>query len=54
MEVLTEIEGMEANTIAEKEEMLGEESFLLYDGDQYYKVPPAGQAHKRMTQQSVE
>ena len=45
MEVLTDIEGKQANTIAKKEEMLRGESFPLNDGDQYYKLPPAGQAH---------
>ena len=54
MEALTDREGKQANTIAEKEEMLRGESFPLNDGDQYYELPPAGQAHERITEQSVE
>jgi len=54
MEVLTDREGKQANTIAEKEEMLSGESFPLNDGDQYYEQHPAGQAHERITDQSVE
>ena len=54
MEALIDIEGKQANTIAEKEEMLRGESFPLNEGDQNYKLPPAGQAHERITEQSVE
>jgi len=54
VEALTDIEGKQANTIAEKEEMLRGESFPLNDGDQYYELPPAGEAHERITEQSVE
>jgi len=54
MEVLTDREGKQANNIAEKEEMLRGQSFPLNDGDQYYELPPAGQAHDRITGQSVE
>ena len=54
MEALTDREGKQANTIAEKEEMLRGESFPRNDGDQYYELPPAGQAHERITEQSVE
>jgi len=54
VEVLTDREGKQANTIAKKEKMLREESFPLNDGDQYYKLPPAGQAQECITEQSVE
>jgi hypothetical protein len=54
MEVLCDSKGKQANTIAEKEEMLRGESFPMNDGDQYYELPPAGQAHERITEQSVE
>ena len=54
MEVLTDREGMQANTIAEKETMLRGESFPPDNGDQYYELPPAGPAHKPITEQSVE
>jgi len=54
MEALTDSEGKQANTIAEKKEMLRGESFPLNDGDQYYKLPPAGQAHECITEQLVE
>ena len=54
MDALTDIEGKQANAIAKKEEMLRGESFPLNDGDQYYELPPAGQAHERITEQSVE
>jgi hypothetical protein len=35
VEALTDREGKQANTIAEKEEMLRGESFPVNDGDQY-------------------
>jgi len=54
LEVLTQREGKKANTIAKKEEMLSGESFPLNDGDQYYELPQAGQAHDGITEQSVE
>jgi hypothetical protein len=38
----------------EKEEMLRHESFPPNDGDQNYKLPPAGRAHTRVTEQAVE
>jgi hypothetical protein len=44
VEALTDTKGKQANTIAEKEGMLSGESFPLNDGDQYYELPPAGQA----------
>ena len=54
MEALADREGKQANTIAEKEEMLRGESFPLNDGDQYYEQPPSGQAHECITERSVE
>ena len=54
VEALTDREGKQANTIAEKEDMLRGESFPLNDGDQYYTLPPAGLVHERITEQSVE
>jgi len=54
VEVLTGRVGKEANPIAEEEVMLRGESFLQNDGDQYYELPPAAQAHERITEQSVE
>ena len=40
--------------MAEKEKMLRGEPFPPNDGDQYYRLPPAGQAHERITVQVVE
>jgi hypothetical protein len=54
MEARTHREGKQANTIAEKQEMLQGESFPLNDGDKYYELPPAGRAHKPITEQSVK
>jgi hypothetical protein len=54
VEALTDREGKQANTSLEKEEMLRHESFPPNDGDQYYELPPAGSAHTRVTEQSVE
>jgi len=54
VEASTHREGKQANTVAEKEEMLRGESFPLHDGDQYYELPPAGQADECITEQSVE
>jgi hypothetical protein len=54
VEVLTDREGKQANTIAKKEEMFRGESFRLNEGDQYNELPPAGHAHKCITEQSVE
>jgi len=54
VEELTDIEWKQANTIAEKEEMLRGESFPLNDGYQYCELPPAGQAHEGITEHSVE
>jgi len=54
VEALTDREGKQANTIGKKEKMLRGKSFPLNDGDQYYKPPPAGQAHERISGFSVE
>jgi len=54
VEALTDREGKPPNSIADKEEMLSGESLRLNDGDQYYELPPAGPAHKRITEPSVE
>jgi hypothetical protein len=54
VEELTDRDGKQSNTIAEKEEILRGESFPWNDGDQYYELPPAGQAPERRTAQSVE
>jgi len=54
VEALTDREGKQANTSQEKEEMLRRESFPPNDDDQYYKLPPAGSAHTRVTEQAVE
>ena len=37
-----------------KRRKCSEESFPLNDWDQYYELPPAAQAHKCTTEQSVE
>jgi len=50
VEALTDRERKQAYMIAEKEEMLRGESFPLNDGDQCNKLPPAGQAHERITE----
>jgi len=49
VEALTHREVKQANTIAEREEMLRGESFHLNDREQFSKLPPAGQAHERIT-----
>jgi hypothetical protein len=54
MAALTDREGKQENTSLEKEEMLRHESFPLNDGDQYYKLPPAGSAHTCVTEQAFE
>jgi hypothetical protein len=54
VEALTDREGKHAHTRGEKEKMLRGESFPMNDGDQYYELPPAGQAHERITEQLVE
>jgi hypothetical protein len=54
LEALTDREGKEANTIAEKKEMFQAESFPVNDGDLYYTRPPAGHAYKRINELSVE
>ena len=54
MQALTNRVGKQANTIAEKEEILRGESFPLNDGDQYDELPAAGQAEERISDQLVE
>jgi len=54
VESLTDRDVKQANTSLEKEEMLRCESFPPNDGDQYYKLPPAGSAHTRVTEQAFE
>jgi len=54
VEALTNRVETEANPIAEEEDILRGECFLLNDGDQYYELPPAAQAHERISEQSVE
>jgi hypothetical protein len=54
MEALTNREGKQANTIAEKEKILRGESFPLNDGDQHYIQPPADQAHQLKSEKLVE
>jgi len=54
VQALTDREGKQANTIAEKEKMLTGESFPPNEGDQYYELPPAGHAHECRTEQSVK
>jgi len=54
VEAFTDRDGKQANKSLEKEEMLRRESFPLNDGDQYNKLPPAGPAQTRVTEQAVE
>jgi hypothetical protein len=54
MEALTDREGKQSNTIAEKEEMIRGECLPLNDRDQCYELPPASQAHERITEHSVK
>jgi hypothetical protein len=54
MEALTDGDGKQPNTIAKKEEMLRRESFPPNEYDQYFKLPPAGQAHQSVAEQAVE
>jgi len=54
VEALTDREGKQANTSLEKDEMLRRASFLPNDDDQYYELPPAGNTHTLVTEQSVE
>lgn len=53
MEVLTDSEGVQANTIAQMETRLRGESFPTNGGNQYYELAPSGQANQSITQQSV-
>jgi len=54
VEALTDRQGNQANTSSEKEEMLKHESFPPNDGDQYYELSSAGNAHTRVTEQAVD
>jgi len=54
VEALTDREGKHAKTMAEKEKMIRGDSFPMNDGDQYYELPPRGQAHEGITEQLVE
>ena len=54
VEALTDTEGKQATTIAEKEEMIRGESFPLDDGDEYYELPSVGHAYECIPEQSVE
>jgi hypothetical protein len=54
MQALTDTEGKQANTMAEKERMHRGEFFPMNNGDQYYELPLVGQAHKHITEQLVE
>jgi len=54
LEAAITIEGKQAHTSLEKEEMLRCESFPPNDGDQYYELPPVRSTHTRVTTQAVE
>jgi hypothetical protein len=54
VEALSDREGNQANTNAEKEEMLRGESFHRNDRDQYNKLPPVCQPPKHITEHSVK
>jgi len=54
VEALPDREGKQASTSLEKEEMLRHESCPPNDDDQYYELPPAGSAHRRVTEQAVQ
>jgi hypothetical protein len=54
IEALTDRQGKQANTAMEKEEMLRSKSFPPNDNDQYDELPPAGSAHTRVTEHTVE
>jgi len=54
VDALTNREGKHANTTLEKEEMLRHEYFPPNNGDQYYELPPAGNAHTHITDEAVE
>ena len=54
LEALTDREAKLANMSLENEKMLRCEMFLPNDGNQYYKLPPAGYAHTHVTEQAVE
>jgi len=54
VEALTNRDGKQANTSLEKEKMLRHKYFPLNDGNEYYKLPPAGSQHTCVTEQAVE
>jgi len=54
VEALTDRDGKQANTIAEHEEMLRPESFPLNEYDQFFELPPAGEAHQSITEHAAE
>jgi hypothetical protein len=54
VEALTDRVKKQANSIAEKEEILRIESFPLNDGDQYYELPRLALTQERITEQTVE
>jgi len=53
-EPLTDRDGLQANTIAEKEETLKRVSCPPNEYNQYFELPPAGQAHQFVTKEAVE
>jgi hypothetical protein len=54
METLTDRDGKQANTIAQKEEVLRQELFPPNKYDLYFELPQGGQAHQSITEQTVE
>jgi len=54
VDALPDRDGKHGNTSLEKGEMLRPNSFPPNNGDQYYKLPPAGSAHTHVTEQAVE
>ena len=54
VEVLTHRDGKQPGTIIEKEEMPRQESFPPNNHNQYFELPPAGQAHLSVTEQTVK
>jgi hypothetical protein len=54
MEDLSEKDAKQAITITEKDEMPKGESFPPIEHDQYFKLPPAAQAHQSGSKQAVE
>jgi hypothetical protein len=54
VEALMDRAGRQANTATEKEQKLRHRFFTPNDNDQYYKLPPVGGTHTRITEQGVE